>query len=136
MVRLFALSLLLGMFWLGAMVGLAPGAIAAPYRPIAPADGTEILKGNQRGDVWVKASAAAQFAYCQDAFAAFRASPAQSYIISHNVQSLTSAGLCERINQFYAVEDNRETRIGAAAAIAPLLFADTPLDAPKGLSGS
>jgi hypothetical protein len=85
------------------------------------------LSGNSLGYTWLETSPANKLAYCDRAFAAFRGSPAQSYIISSNVQSLTPAGLCDRIDQFFSLEENLETRIAEAAAIAPLLFADTPL---------
>ncbi len=85
------------------------------------------LGGNDRGDRWAAADVDAKLTFCQRAFAAFRGSPSQSYIISHGVQSLSPAGLCDRIDQFYSLEENRDTRLSEAAAIAPLLFADTPL---------
>jgi hypothetical protein len=85
------------------------------------------LNGITSGYVWLEAPPAEKLDYCNRAFAAFRSSPAQSYVISSNVQSLSPAGLCDRIEQFFSLEDNLETRLGEAAAIAPLLYADTPL---------
>lgn len=76
---------------------------------------------------WQNLPSEMQQSYCVQAFAVFRGSPAQSYIISHGVQSLTPAGLCDRLGQFYSIEDNRDTTIATAAALAPILFADTPL---------
>lgn len=76
---------------------------------------------------WQQLSPELQQSYCVQAFAVFRGSPAQSYIISHGVQSLTPPGLCDRLGQFYSIEDNRDTPLATAAALAPLLFADTPL---------
>jgi len=93
------------------------GASPKPVLPSAQITGWE----------WQNLSPELQQSYCVQAFAAFRGSPAQSYIISHGVQSLTPAGLCDRLGQFYSIEDNRDTPLATAAALAPLLFADTPL---------
>ena len=102
-------------------------AIAAERHPVIPANGQPILGGNMHGTDWIKASNESKQAYCQEAFAAFRSSAAQSYIISHNIQSLSPAGLCDRMDQFYSLEEYADDRLGSAAAIAPILFADTPL---------
>ncbi len=102
-------------------------AIAAERRPVIPANGQPILSGNMHGSDWMAASNDSKQAYCQEAFAAFRGSAAQSYIISHNIQSLSSEGLCDRMDQYYSLEEYADDRLGSAAAIAPILFADTPL---------
>ncbi len=96
---------------------LPVGASLKPVLPSAQITGWE----------WQNLSPEQQQSYCVQAFAAFRGSPAQSYIISHGVQSLTPPGLCDRLGQFYSIEDNRDTPLATAAALAPLLFADTPL---------
>jgi hypothetical protein len=79
------------------------------------------------GSDWIAASNDSKQAYCQEAFAAFRGSAAQSYIISHNIQSMSAVGLCDRMDQYYSLEEYIDERLGSAAAIAPILFADTPL---------
>ena len=85
------------------------------------------LSGVMTGENWLKALPTIKLAYCEKAFSAFRASPSQSYIISSNVQSLTPSGLCDRMDQYYSLDENLDSRLGTAAAIAPLLFADTPI---------
>ncbi|MFN5838956.1 MAG: hypothetical protein ACK47J_20120 [Pseudanabaena sp.] len=102
-------------------------AIAAERRPVIPANGQPILSGNMHGSDWIAASRDSKQAYCEEAFAAFRGSAAQSYIISHNIQSLSPEGLCDRMDQYYSLEEYLDDRLGSAAAIAPILFADTPL---------
>lgn len=102
-------------------------AIAAERRPVIPAHGQPILSGNMHGSDWMAASQDSKQAYCEEAFAAFRGSAAQSYIISHNIQSLSPEGLCDRMDQYYSLEEYADDRLGSAAAIAPILFADTPL---------
>ena len=102
-------------------------AIAAERRPVIPANGQPILSGNMHGSDWIAASKDSKQAYCEEAFAAFRGSAAQSYIISHNIQSLSPEGLCDRMDQYYSLEEYADDRLGSAAAIAPILFADTPL---------
>lgn len=102
-------------------------AIAAERHPVIPANGQPILSGNMHGSDWIAASKDSKQAYCVEAFAAFRGSAAQSYIISHNIQSLSPEGLCDRMDQYYSLEDYADDRLGSAAAIAPILFADTPL---------
>ena len=102
-------------------------AIAAERHPVIPAHGQPILSGNMHGSDWITASNDSKQAYCQEAFAAFRGSAAQSYIISHNIQSLSPEGLCDRMDQYYSLEEYQDDRLGTAAAIAPILFADTPL---------
>jgi hypothetical protein len=102
-------------------------AIAAERRPVIPAHGQPILSGNMHGSDWMAASQDSKQAYCEEAFAAFRSSAAQSYIISHNIQSLSPEGLCDRMDQYYSLEEYADDRLGSAAAIAPILFADTPL---------
>lgn len=102
-------------------------AIAAERRPVIPAHGQPILSGNMHGSDWMAASNESKQAYCEEAFAAFRGSAAQSYIISHNIQSLSPEGLCDRMDQYYSLEEYADDRLGSAAAIAPILFADTPL---------
>jgi hypothetical protein len=119
-------------FW-HAVVGLAlllllgwPRPALAARRPVVPAAGAPVLNGNLTGPAWQAAAPASRLAYCAEAFAAFRGSPAQSYIISYDVQSLDAQGLCDRIDQFYSLEENQDQRLNTAAALAPLLFADTP----------
>ncbi|MBD2149414.1 hypothetical protein H6F44_04630 [Pseudanabaena sp. FACHB-1277] len=102
-------------------------AIAAERRPVIPAHGQPILSGNIHGTEWLKAAPESKQAYCEEAFAIFRGSAAQSYIISHNIQSLSPQGLCDRIDQYYSLEEYIDDRLGSAAAIAPVLFADTPV---------
>lgn len=102
-------------------------AISAERRPVIPANGQPILRGNMHGSDWIAASNDSKQAYCEEAFAAFRGSAAQSYIISHNIQSLSPEGLCDRMDQYYSLEEYADDRLGSAAAIAPILFADTPL---------
>ena len=109
------------------LLGIPSQAIAATRRPVIPANGQPILGGNMHGSDWIAASNDSKQAYCQEAFAAFRGSAAQSYIISHNIQSLSSEGLCDRMDQYYSLEEYLDERLGSAAAIAPILFADTPL---------
>jgi len=96
-------------------------------RAVQPQNGATTLNGNIQGSAWNEAAIESKIAFCNAAFAAFRGSPSQSYIISSNVQSLTPSGLCDRIDQYFSIEENLDTRISSAAAIAPLLFADTPL---------
>ncbi|MDX1976185.1 MAG: hypothetical protein SFT94_00790 [Pseudanabaenaceae cyanobacterium bins.68] len=105
---------------------LLPNPALARSRYV-PDHGAPILDGNITGEAWLAAAAESRLAFCYEASAAFRGSAAQSYTISWNVQSLTAAGLCDRIAQYYAQEENLDTRVSAAAAIAPLLYADTPL---------
>ena len=107
--------------------GIPSQAIAATRHPVIPANGQPILGGNMHGSDWISASNDSKQAYCQEAFAAFRGSAAQSYIISHNIQSLNPEGLCDRMDQYYSLEEYLDDRLGSAAAIAPILFADTPL---------
>jgi hypothetical protein len=107
--------------------GIPSQAIAATRHPVIPANGQPILGGNMHGSDWISASNDSKQAYCQEAFAAFRGSAAQSYIISHNIQSLSPEGLCDRMDQYYSLEEYLDDRLGSAAAIAPILFADTPL---------
>ena len=109
------------------MFMVSQNAIAAERRPVIPAHGQPILSGNMHGSDWQVASIDSKQAYCQEAFAAFRGSAAQSYIISHNIQSLSPEGLCDRMDQYYSLEEYIDERLGSAAAIAPILFADTPL---------
>jgi hypothetical protein len=108
-------------------LGIGGQAIAAERRAVIPANGQPILSGNMHGSDWLVASSESKLAYCQEAFAAFRGSAAQSYIISHNIQSLTPQGLCDRMDQYYSLEEYADDRLGSAAAIAPILFADTPI---------
>ena len=110
-----------------AIIFVANPAIAAERRPVIPANGQPILGGNMHGSDWLAASKDSKQAYCEEAFAAFRGSAAQSYIISHNIQSLSPEGLCDRMDQYYSLEEYLDERLGSAAAIAPILFADTPL---------
>lgn len=102
-------------------------AIASDRHPVIPANGQPILSGNMHGSDWLAASRDSKQAYCEEAFAVFRGSAAQSYIISHNIQSLSPEGLCDRMDQYYSLEEYLDDRLGSAAAIAPILFADTPL---------
>ncbi len=114
--------------WIGLLLclwGWSAPALAA-RRPVVPAAGAPVLNGNLTGPAWQAAAPASRLAYCAEALAAFRGSPAQSYIISHDVQSLEAQGLCDRIDQFYSLEENQDQRLNTAAALAPLLFADTP----------
>ncbi len=114
------LTRFLGRFLLVLLIlvfALPVGATPKPVLPSAQITGWD----------WQNLNPDLQQSYCVQAFAAFRSSPAQSYIISHGVQSLTPVGLCDRLGQFYSIEDNRDTPLATAAALAPLLFADTPL---------
>ncbi len=121
---IFLVILFSGVAMFGAM---SPNAIAAERRPVIPAHGKPILGGNMHGSDWLAAAPESKLAYCEEAFAAFRGSAAQSYIISHNIQSLSPEGLCDRMDQYFSLEDYADDRLGSAAAIAPILFADTPL---------
>lgn len=120
---LFSLSIFLVISLLQVDLAMA----ATQRRTIQPENGAAILSGNIDGTIWNIAAIESKIAFCNEAFVAFRSSPSQSYIISSNVQSLTPAGLCDRIDQYFSIEENLETRLGSAAGIAPLLFADTPL---------
>jgi hypothetical protein len=102
-------------------------AIAATPSHLDRSTDVQALNGNMRGQNWLEAPVEAKLAYCNAAFAAFRGSPSQSYIISANVQSLSPKGLCDRIDRYFSIDENIDTRLSSAAAIAPLLFADTPL---------
>jgi hypothetical protein len=104
-----------------------PALAATSRRNVLPKNGAPTLSGNIKGEEWLSALADSKIAYCNGAYSAFRASPSQSYIISSNVQSLTASGLCDRIDQYFSLEENLDSRLSTAAAIAPLLFADTPL---------
>jgi len=86
------------------------------------------LSGKLTGPEWRQAAPEAKQAFCRKAFQAFRTSPAQSYIISSNVQALTPEGLCRRIDQFYQYAIHDEIPLNQAANIAPLLFSDQPLE--------
>jgi hypothetical protein len=88
------------------------------------------LSGKLTGPEWRQADPEAKQAFCRKAFQAFRASPAQSYIISSNVQALTPEGLCQRLDQFYQYAIHHEIPLNQAANIAPLLFSDQPLEQP------
>ncbi len=88
------------------------------------------LSGKLTGPEWRQADPEAKQAFCRKAFQAFRASPAQSYIISSNVQALTPEGLCQRLDQFYQYPIHDEIPLNQAANIAPLLFSDQPLEQP------
>ncbi|HIK21702.1 MAG TPA: hypothetical protein IGR15_11765 [Synechococcus sp. M44_DOE_062] len=88
------------------------------------------LSGKLTGPEWRQADPEAKQDFCRRAFQAFRTSPAQSYIISSNVQALTPEGLCRRLDQFYQYAVNDEIPINQAANIAPLLFSDLPLEQP------
>ncbi len=116
------------LFCTGTILPLAPVLAKPTYHPVIPANGAPQLGGNLTGYEWQKANRDSRIAYCESALAAFRGSAAQSYIISHNVQSLSPSGLCRRMDQFYSLEENLETRLGQAAALAPLLFADIDID--------
>lgn len=120
-------KIFLGMVAIITILAMPNQAIAAERHPVIPAHGQPILSGNMHGGDWISASNDSKQAYCQEAFAAFRGSAAQSYIISHNIQSMNSEGLCDRMDQYYSLEDYLDERLGSAAAIAPILFADTPL---------
>lgn len=100
---------------------------ATSSRTVLPQNGAPTLSGTLKGEEWLSALPDSKIAYCNGAYSAFRASPSQSYIISSNVQSLTASGLCDRIDQYFSLEENLDSRLSTAAAIAPLLFADTPL---------
>jgi hypothetical protein len=100
---------------------------ATSRRIFQPQNGAPILSGSITGEDWLRAIPDSKIAFCNEAYSAFRASPSQSYIISSNVQSLTPSGLCDRIDQYFSIEENLDSRLGTAAAIAPLLFADTPI---------
>lgn len=121
------MKLILVVVAIAVMFDFSNQAIASDRRPVIPAHGQPILSGNMHGLDWLAASNDSKQAYCQEAFVAFRGSAAQSYIISHNIQSMSAAGLCDRMDQYYSLEDYVDERLGSAAAIAPILFADTPL---------
>lgn len=112
---------------LSSLLALCPTTPVHARNRYVPDHGAPILSGNITGESWLAAAPESRLAFCHEASAAFRGSAAQSYTISWNVQSLTPAGLCDRLNQYYAQAENLDTRISAAAAIAPLLYADTPL---------
>ncbi|MDX2273045.1 MAG: hypothetical protein NW237_14005 [Cyanobacteriota bacterium] len=86
-----------------------------------------LLSGRILGSEWLATPTDQKLAYCEKAFQSFRSSPSQSYIISSNVQAMTPAGFCQRLDQFYAYPINEDTPLGEAAALAPLLFSDLPL---------
>jgi hypothetical protein len=121
----FALVLTIGLVTGFLSTDLAFAATSSQL--VLPKNGAQVLNGNMHGEEWLEAVFDAKIAYCNAAFAAFRGSPSQSYIVSSNVQSLTPKGLCDRIDQYFSIDDNLETRLNSAAAIAPILFADTPL---------
>jgi hypothetical protein len=121
----FTLVLTIGLVMVSFSPDLAVAATSSQL--VLPKNGAQVLNGNMHGEEWLEAVFDAKIAYCNAAFAAFRGSPSQSYIISSNVQSLTPKGLCDRIDQYFSIDDNLETRLNSAAAIAPILFADTPL---------
>ncbi|WP_144050202.1 hypothetical protein [Synechococcus sp. PCC 7502] len=83
----------------------SPVNAATSRRVVQPQNGAPVLSGIIKGDDWLKALPDSKLAYCNEAFAAFRASPSQSYIISSNVQSLTASGLCDRIDQYFSIEE-------------------------------
>ncbi len=111
----------------GVMFGVS--VLLATGLPMAAATGP-VLSGKLTGPEWLQADPEAKQAFCRKAFQAFRASPAQSYIISSNVQALTPEGLCQRLDQFYQYPVNAEIPLNQAANIAPLLFSDLPLEQP------
>jgi len=111
---------------IGSLIG-TNDVLAATRRGVLPQNGAPTLTGIIKGEAWLSAIPDSKIAYCKEAYSAFRASPSQSYIISSNVQSLTAIGLCDRIDQYFSIEENLDSRLATAAAIAPLLFADTPL---------
>ena len=86
------------------------------------------LSGDVWGEVWQTASATDKSAYCRKAYAAFRSAPSQSYIISSNVQAISPEGFCQRLDLFYSFDINLDTPLAEAAAIAPLLFSDIPME--------
>lgn len=100
----------------------APEGSAA--KRAAPAD---LITGSMMGEDWRSADEADKQRYCEKAYRSFRSSPSQSYIISSNVQALTPAGFCKRLDQFYSYEINEEIPLNSASGIAPLLFADHPV---------
>jgi hypothetical protein len=126
--RILCLILLAIVFVGQPFLGFDAIAVAATRARYLPEHGAPILDGNINGEAWLSAMPESRIAFCHEANAAFRGSPSQSYIISWNVQSLTPAGLCDRIDQYYAQEETLDTRISAAAAIAPLLYADIPIE--------
>lgn len=111
-----------------ALVLISPSqAVANISKQVTSLPTVPILSGNLLGTDWLQAKPESKLDFCNRASVAFRGSPSQSYIISSNVQSLTPTGLCDRLDQYFSIEENLETRLGSAAGIAPLLFADTPL---------
>ncbi|WP_017327889.1 hypothetical protein [Synechococcus sp. PCC 7336] len=86
------------------------------------------LSGDVYGETWRAASAEEKLAYCRKAYIALRSAPSQSYIISSNVQAISPEGFCKRLDRFYSFEIDLETPLSEAAAIAPLLFADVPME--------
>ncbi len=115
--------LLVGSLCLGCVASRNPSAVR---RPIQPANGAAMLSGSKLGSDWLEAAPESKTAYCAEAISAFRASAAQSYIVSAGVQSLNPESFCYRLDQYFAIEENQLQRLESAAAIAPILFADTP----------
>ncbi|WP_457465844.1 hypothetical protein [Thermostichus sp. MS-CIW-37] len=113
----------------GLLFLILAGLILGTGLPLGAATGPT-LSGKLTGPEWRQADPEAKQDFCRKAFQAFRASPSQSYIISSNVQALTSEGLCRRLDQFYQYAVNDEIPINQAANIAPLLFSDLPLEQP------
>jgi len=123
-VFLRGILLLLILAWLVLGTGL-PLVASSAWAATEPA-----LSGKLTGPEWRQADPEAKQEFCRRAFQAFRASPAQSYIISSNVQALTPEGLCQRLDQFYQYAIHDEIPLNQAANIAPLLFSDQPLEQP------
>ncbi len=125
--RLVTLLLVATLCW-GCVASRNPNAVR---RPIQPENGAAMLNGSKTGIDWVAAEPESKLAYCAEAIGAFRASAAQSYIISAGVQSLNPQSFCYRMDQYFGIEENQLQRLESAAAIAPILFADTPNPYPS-----
>lgn len=102
-----------------ANVGTSP-AIAANLKPEVPVE----LSSQATAETWNAAPEAAKLTYCTKAYQSFRSAPAQSYIISSNVQAMTPETFCEKLDRFYSFELHEDTTLSEAAGLAPLLFAD------------
>ncbi|MBD2104502.1 hypothetical protein [Leptolyngbya sp. FACHB-261] len=115
--------MVVGVLCMGCASDRNPSAVR---RPVQPANGAAMLSGSKLGIDWLEAAPESKVAFCTEAISAFRGSAAQSYIISAGVQSLNPESFCYRLDQYFAIEENQAQRLESAAAIAPILFADTP----------
>lgn len=100
--------------------GMGSPAIAATQTPDTPTT----LSSQATAATWNSAPEAEKLAFCTKAYQSFRSAPAQSYIISSNVQAMTPETFCDKLDRFYGFELHEDTTLAEAAALAPLLFAD------------